>query len=73
VLDCEQDSIELAIATIVAVELIELSHRVPSASLGLAIPPSSGAFKAVEDAMAVQINTEDPAKTTQIGAGLNPR
>jgi hypothetical protein len=33
--------------------------------------PSSGAFKAVEDTKAMQIDVEDPAKTVQIGTGLN--
>jgi hypothetical protein len=37
------------------------------------MPPSSGAFKAVEDAKAVQIDTDDPTKTVQIGASLNPK
>jgi hypothetical protein len=37
------------------------------------MPPSSGAFKAVETAKVVQIDTEDPAKTVKIGTGLNPK
>jgi hypothetical protein len=34
---------------------------------------SSGTFKAAKDAKAVQIDADDPAKTVQIGAGLNPK
>jgi hypothetical protein len=37
------------------------------------MPPSSGAFKAAEDAKVMQIDTEDPTKTLQIRAGLNPK
>jgi hypothetical protein len=37
------------------------------------MPSSSDAFKAAEDAKAVQIDTEDPSKTVQIGVGLNPK
>jgi hypothetical protein len=37
------------------------------------MPPSSNAFKAAEDAKAMQIDTEDTAKTIQIRAGLNPK
>jgi hypothetical protein len=33
----------------------------------------SSAFKASKDAKVVQINVEDPAKTIQIEAGLNPK
>jgi hypothetical protein len=33
---------------------------------------SSSAFKVAEDAKVIQIETEDPSKTVQIGAGLNP-
>jgi hypothetical protein len=35
--------------------------------------PSSSAFKAIEDAKVMQINAEDPAKTVQIRADLNPK
>jgi hypothetical protein len=41
--------------------------------MGLAMPSSSDTFKEAEDAKAVQINSEDPAKTVQIGVGLNPK
>jgi hypothetical protein len=34
---------------------------------------STCTFKAVEDANAIHIHTEDPTKTVQIGAGLNPK
>jgi hypothetical protein len=37
------------------------------------MPPTSGAFKATEDAKAVQIDAGDPAKTVQIGATLEPK
>jgi hypothetical protein len=37
------------------------------------MPPSSGALKAAEDSKAVHINVEDPAKTVEIEAGLNPK
>jgi hypothetical protein len=33
--------------------------------------PSPSAFKAIEDAKAMQIDITNPAKTVQIGAGLN--
>jgi hypothetical protein len=32
------------------------------------MPPSSGAFKAADDAKVMQIDAEDPTKTVQIGA-----
>jgi hypothetical protein len=35
--------------------------------------PSSGAFKAAEDAKAMQINAKDPTKIVQIGVSLNPK
>jgi hypothetical protein len=54
-------------------ELSELSLQATSVLPDLAMPPSSGVFKVAEDAMVVQIDTEDPAKTVQIGASLNPK
>jgi hypothetical protein len=36
------------------------------------MPLSSGAFKATEDVNIV-LYTEDPTKTVQIGAGLDPK
>jgi hypothetical protein len=33
----------------------------------------SGAFKAVDNAKAMQIDAEDPAKTMQTGASLDPK
>jgi hypothetical protein len=42
-------------------------------SLSLVMPPTSSVFKAVVDAKAVQIDVEDPAKTVQIGANLDPK
>jgi hypothetical protein len=44
-----------------------------SASLDLAMPPSSKTFNVAKDAKALQIDAEDPAKTVQIGAGLKPK
>jgi hypothetical protein len=37
------------------------------------MPFSSSAFKAAEDAKVVHIDNEDPPKTVQIRAGLNPK
>jgi hypothetical protein len=72
-LDCEQNNIELSIVMVTAVELRELSLREPSILTGPAMPPSSGTFRAAEDAKAVHIDAEDPAKIIQIGASLNPK
>jgi hypothetical protein len=69
----EQDSIELAIAAVAVTELRELSLQVPSTSPSPTMPPLINALKAVEDAKAMQIDTEDPARTVQIGDGLNPK
>jgi hypothetical protein len=35
--------------------------------------PTSSIFKVDEDATAVPINTENPTKTLQIGASLDPK
>jgi hypothetical protein len=67
-LNCELDT-----TVVTAVELRELSLQATPASLGLTMPPSSNAFKAVEDAKDVEINAEDPAKTIQIRVDLNPK
>jgi hypothetical protein len=72
-LNCKQDNIELDTTVVTAVELRELSLQATPASLGLTMPPSSNAFKAVEDAKDVEINAEDPAKTIQIRVDLNPK
>jgi hypothetical protein len=69
-LDYEQDSIELVTAT---AKLSELSLWVPSAPLGTAMPHTYGAFKAAEDAKAVQIDAGDPAKTMYIESSLDPK
>jgi hypothetical protein len=69
-LDCEQNIIELATTT---AKLRELCFWVPPASTGLAMPSSSSAFKVAEDAKVMQIDTEDPSKTVQIGVGINPK
>jgi hypothetical protein len=48
----------------------------PQSNLGITWPshaPSSDTFKAAEDAKAVEIDAEDPAKTIQIRASLNPK
>jgi hypothetical protein len=37
------------------------------------MPASSNAFKAVEDAKAVQIDVGDRTKTVKIGDNLNPK
>jgi hypothetical protein len=65
--------IELAATAVAATELRELSLQATSASPGPAMPPSSDAFKAVEDAKTMQIDAEDPTKTVQIRTGLNPK
>jgi hypothetical protein len=72
-LDCEQDNIELAAATIATTELRELSLRIPTAPPSLTIPTTSSIFKTDEDAMAVQIDVGDHAKTVQIAASLDPK
>jgi hypothetical protein len=73
VLNCEHESIKLAAVAVAAAELRELSLQTPMTSSGLAMPPSFGTFKAAKDAKSVQIDSEDPAKTVQIGAGLNSK
>jgi hypothetical protein len=35
--------------------------------------PLSGAFKVAEDAKAMHVDVDDPAKTVQIEASLNPK
>jgi hypothetical protein len=66
----KQNIIELATVT---TEVRELSLQVPLASTGPTMPPSSDTFKVAEDAKAMQIDAEGPAKTVQIGADLNPK
>jgi hypothetical protein len=61
------------VVAIAVAELKELCLHVPPPSTGPAITSLSSTFKAAEDAKAVQINAEGPAKTFQIGAGLNPK
>jgi hypothetical protein len=72
-LDCEQDSIELAAATVATTKLRELSLWTPIAPPSLTIPTTSSIFKMDEDAMAVQIDAGDHAKTVQITASLDPK
>jgi hypothetical protein len=66
-LDCEQNNIELAAATVVVGELRGMCLWVPPNFVRPAMPNSSSAFKVAENAKAVQIDTKDPAKTVQIG------
>jgi hypothetical protein len=72
-LDYEQDNIKLAAVVVTMAELRELSPRVPSMLLDLAMPLTSGSFKAIEDTKAVQIDAGDPAKTMQIGASFDSK
>jgi hypothetical protein len=72
-LDCEQSSIELATAPVAMAELRELNLRLPVAPLNPGMPSTFCAFKEDEDAKAMQINTENPVKTVQIGASLDPK
>jgi hypothetical protein len=58
---------------VAAAELRELNLRVPSTLLRPAIPLIASAFKATEDAKAMQIDAGDHAKTLQIGATLDPK
>jgi hypothetical protein len=68
-LDGEQNIIELAVAT----KHRDLCLNAPPSLANLTMLSTSSAFKAVEDTKAIQINTEDPAKTIQIGASLSPK
>jgi hypothetical protein len=72
-LNCEQDNIELAAATVATAELRELSLRIPTVPPSLAMPMTSGIFKTDEDAKTIQIDAGDLAKTMQIGASLGPK
>jgi hypothetical protein len=71
--NCEQNNIELAAAAVTAAKLREVSLQAPMEPLILAMPPTSGVFKTDEDAKAVQIDAEDPAKTVQIEANIDPK
>jgi hypothetical protein len=68
-LDCEQDNIELALATVVAAKLKELCPNTQPSSTDSAIPSPSDTFQAAGDAKAVWFDVEDPAK--MVGAGLD--
>jgi hypothetical protein len=57
----------------VVAELRELGLQAPSASSSPIMPPSSNTFEVVEDCKVVHVSPVDPAKTVQIGAGLNPK
>jgi hypothetical protein len=70
-LDYKQNHIELATTMVPAAELRELSLRESLILTNLAMPPSSGTFKAAEDAKAVQIDAKNPTNIVQIGASLN--
>jgi hypothetical protein len=71
-LDCEQNNIELDITVVTMTELREFCLSALPTSIGPGMPSLYATFKAVEDAKAVQIDAEDPAKTIQIGTGLSP-
>jgi hypothetical protein len=66
-LDYKLDSIELVVAAVIVAELRELSLWIPSVPLGQAMPPSSNAFKAAEDAKAMQIDTKTLPKPFKSG------
>jgi hypothetical protein len=72
-LDCEQSSIELAVAMVTVAELTEFSLWLPTAPLSPDVPPVSGVFKTNEDAKVVHINAGNPAKILQIEADLDPK
>jgi hypothetical protein len=73
VLDCEQNSLELATTAVTMAELRELGLRVAAKSLSPTMPPISGVFKMDEVDKAVQINAGDPAKIVHFGASLYPK
>jgi hypothetical protein len=72
-LDCKQDSIKLAAATVTVTKLRELSLQIPTVPPSLAMPTTFDVFKTYEDAKAVQINVGDPSKTLQVEASLYPK
>jgi hypothetical protein len=72
-LDSEQSSLGLAAAMVIVAELRELSLRLPVTPLSPAMPPAPSIFKMGEDARAVQIDIDDPTKTVQIRASLDPK
>jgi hypothetical protein len=63
VLDCEQDSIELAATAVAVAKLREHNLHFPIAPLNLVMPLTFDIFKTDEDDKAVQINAGDPTKT----------
>jgi hypothetical protein len=72
-LDCEHDNIKLATAEVTIAKLRELNLGVPSMPLDPVMPPTTGAFKAVEDAKVMQIDARDPTITMQIGVRMDPK
>jgi hypothetical protein len=72
-LDYEQDIVELAAIVLTMVKLRELSLRIPTMPLSLAIPPMSDVFKTDEDGRAIQIDVVNPTKTMKIGASFDPK
>jgi hypothetical protein len=72
-LDCEQSSLKLAAAVVTTAELRELNLRAPATPPSPWMPPIPGIFKMGEDARAVQIDIDNPTKTMQIGASLDPK
>jgi hypothetical protein len=54
-------------------ELGELSLQIPTALPSRDMPAASSIFKMNKDVEDIQIDVEDPAKTMQIGASLEPK
>jgi hypothetical protein len=72
-LDCEQNSIELAVAMVAATKLKELCRNGQPSSANPAMPSTTNTYKAAEDAKVIQVDVEGLTKTVQIGAGLSPK
>jgi hypothetical protein len=72
-LDYEQSSIELATAMIAVTEVMEPSLQLPVPLLNLEMPSTCIAFKADEDAKAVQIEAGSLTRTVQIETSLDPK
>jgi hypothetical protein len=72
-LDYEQNSIELAVAAVATTKLKEMCLNTPPSLTNPVMSSTFDTFKAVEDAKAIQIDIEDPAKTVQIRVCLSPK
>jgi hypothetical protein len=72
-LDYEQSSIELVVAAVTAAELRELGLRLPTEPLNPRMSLTFGIFNVDEVAKAMPIDTENTAKTMQIGDSLDPK